>query len=117
MSGERDETARGRRERPTEGATADQLRSDIDSGRAQDKVPNSDPAAAPLGTDAEAAGNPPTVEEVELARQREVSGRASRAAAESRDTSATEDGAPRRIAFALLAIVVLGVVVVALAVW
>ena len=113
---ERDKQARGKPERPTEGATADQLRSDIDSGRAQDKVASSDPAAAPLGTDAEAAGRPPTVEEVELARQREVSGRAARAAADSLDTPARHGGAPRGIAFALLAIVVL-CVVVARAVW
>jgi hypothetical protein len=37
----------------------DQLRRDIDTGRANDKVHASDPAAAPLGTDDEAAGFPP----------------------------------------------------------
>lgn len=36
------------------------LKDDIDSGRAGDKVPGFDPAAAPLGTDAEAAGAPPS---------------------------------------------------------
>ncbi len=35
-----------------------QLRSDIDSGATRDKVPHPDPAAAPLGTDSEAAGAP-----------------------------------------------------------
>jgi hypothetical protein len=40
------------------GDTVDQLRSDIDSGRTGDKVPAADPAAAPLGTDEEAAGTP-----------------------------------------------------------
>lgn len=38
------------------GATAEQLRADIDSGRTRDKVAHSDPAAAPLGTDEEASG-------------------------------------------------------------
>ena len=40
----------------------DQLRGDIDAGRTGDKVPFSDPAAAPLGTDDEAAGHPATSE-------------------------------------------------------
>jgi len=44
----------------------DQLRADIDSGRSGDKVPFPDPAAAPLGTDAEAAGFPPTKRELRL---------------------------------------------------
>jgi hypothetical protein len=39
-------------------ATTEQLRHDIDSGRAGDKVRFRDPAAAPLGTDEEAAGTP-----------------------------------------------------------
>lgn len=37
----------------------DRLRGDIDAGRTRDKVPFPDPAAAPLGTDDEAAGAPP----------------------------------------------------------
>ena len=36
----------------------DRLRFEIDSGRTGDKVAGSDPAAAPLGTDEEAAGTP-----------------------------------------------------------
>ncbi len=40
--------------------TADQIRQAIDSGRSGEKVDAVDPAAAPLGTDAEAAGTPPT---------------------------------------------------------
>ncbi len=39
-------------------ATAAQLKEDIDSGRMRDKVAAFDPAAAPLGTDEEAAGTP-----------------------------------------------------------
>jgi hypothetical protein len=39
-------------------ATTEQLRDDIDRGRTGEKVNVSDPAAAPLGTDEEAAGTP-----------------------------------------------------------
>ena len=52
--------------------TTDKLRSDIDHGEAGDKVDFADPAAAPLGTDAEAGGAPPSTEEVERARSHEV---------------------------------------------
>jgi len=47
--------------------TSDRLRADIDSGRAGDKVGYQDPAAVPLGTDDEAAGNPPTSAQLSLA--------------------------------------------------
>lgn len=40
----------------------ERLRGDIDAGRTGDKVPFSDPAAAPLGTDDEAAGHSAGVE-------------------------------------------------------
>lgn len=40
--------------------TTDQLRHNIDSGASGEKASFPDPAAAPLGTDAEASGNPPT---------------------------------------------------------
>lgn len=39
-------------------AETERLRGDIDAGRTHDKVPFPDPAAAPLGTDDEAAGAP-----------------------------------------------------------
>ncbi len=39
-----------------ETTTGEQLRADIDAGRTGDKVAFPDPAAAPLGTDAEAGG-------------------------------------------------------------
>ncbi|HEX2216173.1 MAG TPA: hypothetical protein VHG27_05700 [Xanthobacteraceae bacterium] len=51
-----------------------QLRDDIDRGRTGDKVDWPDPAAAPLGTDDEAAGRPPPAQAVERARQAEVAG-------------------------------------------
>lgn len=53
--------------------TVDRLRHDIDRGLTGEKVASSDPAAAPLGTDAEAGGAPPTPEEIDLeARSRTV---------------------------------------------
>lgn len=57
-------------ERPP--ATADAMRGSIDSGKAGDKVDFPDPAAAPLGTDAEAGGTPPTRAEVALDERRQV---------------------------------------------
>ncbi len=60
-------------EPPTPDApTADQLRGEIDSGATHDKVANADPAAAPLGTDDEAAGTPPTAGQVATARRHET---------------------------------------------
>jgi hypothetical protein len=50
-----------------EGGT-ERIRRDIDRGRTRDKVDVDDPAAAPLGTDDEAAGAPASPEEVALAR-------------------------------------------------
>lgn len=48
---------------------AAQLRARIDQGKTGDKIPATDPAAAPLGTDDEAAGTPVTPERaaIELA--------------------------------------------------
>jgi hypothetical protein len=56
------------------GPTVDRLRADIDSGRTGDKIPGSDPAAAPLGTDDEAAGTPIGGGLVAQARRAEVRG-------------------------------------------
>jgi hypothetical protein len=46
--------------------TISQLRAAIDAGQTRDKVNYPDPAAAPLGTDDEAAGHPPNASEVSL---------------------------------------------------
>ena len=43
--------------------TTDALRHQIDFGQTSDKVPFPDPATAPLGTDDEAAGRPPSPRE------------------------------------------------------
>ncbi len=55
----------------TDGGAA-RLRSEIDHGRTGDKVDWPDPAAAPLGTDEEAAGSAPSAEAVQRARAVEL---------------------------------------------
>jgi hypothetical protein len=50
----------------------EQLRSAIDRGATRQKVAASDPAAAPLGADDEAAGTPPEKHRVELAMKHEI---------------------------------------------
>jgi hypothetical protein len=57
------------------GGTTDELRVYIDSGLTGDKVDWPDSAMAPLGTDDEAAGMPPSRERVELALRQELSRR------------------------------------------
>jgi hypothetical protein len=52
-------------------STIEQLRSDIDHGHTGDKVYGSDPAAAPLGADEEAAGTPISAKVITDARQAE----------------------------------------------
>lgn len=54
-------------ERPDPPVTTSELRKDIDRGKTDDKVAYPDPAAAPLGTDAEAGGNPPRPAEIRTA--------------------------------------------------
>jgi hypothetical protein len=54
-------------------STIAQLRDDIDAGRTGDKVDWPDPAAAPLGTDEEAAGTPPEASAIETALRLELS--------------------------------------------
>lgn len=71
---------------PGEGSTSAQLRRDIESGQTGDKVAVIDPAAAPLGTDDEAAGASPDPGEIHAARARE----------RSPALSTHPDGAPAR---------------------
>ena len=52
----------------SEPPTSAKLKHDIDSGRGGGKIDAIDPAAAPLGTDDEAAGMPPTRRELDMAR-------------------------------------------------
>lgn len=72
---------------PDDPATSDRLRHDIDRGRAGDKVPFTDPAAAPLGTDDEAAGTPPTPEQIRMARKAELRGVSARDNAPARPST------------------------------
>ena len=55
--------------------TTQQLRRDINRGLTGEKIPAHDPAAEPLGTDDEAAGTPPSPDNVGDAREREAIGR------------------------------------------
>jgi hypothetical protein len=52
--------------------TTAKLKHDINRGRGGDKVDAIDPAAAPLGTDEEAAGTPPSPAAIEQAYRDEV---------------------------------------------
>lgn len=54
------------------GGEAARLREAIDSGETGDKVANPDPAAAPLGTDDEAAGTPPPARAVRRSAEEEI---------------------------------------------
>jgi len=73
-------------------STAEQLRDDINRGRTGDKVPFHDPAAAPLGTDDEAAGAGPTPEQVNMAREAEAGGDSRRGPAVTDERSRGYDG-------------------------
>ena len=55
-------------------AAEQRLRNDIDSGRTGDKIDASDPAAVPLGTDAEAGGTLTDQRAASKARQSELEG-------------------------------------------
>lgn len=70
-----------------------QLKDDIDSGRTGDKIGGFDPAAAPLGTDEEAAGTPVPAEAVALARAQEGAGRPNDARRNAAEPSLQPDGA------------------------
>jgi hypothetical protein len=57
---------------PEPPANPDRLRQRIDRGKGADKVDFPDPAAAPLGTDDEAAGTPITQEQLQMAMAHET---------------------------------------------
>lgn len=59
----------------TAGGAAARLRADIDCGRTAEKIDWPDPAAAPLGTDDEAAGVQASVADLEATRVNEISRR------------------------------------------
>ncbi|MFD1913096.1 hypothetical protein [Halodurantibacterium flavum] len=80
------------------GETSDRLRHEIDNG-AGDKVAFSDPAAAPLGTDDEAAGTPPDPAQIARARAAETArpttAETAERAADRRTIPARQGGIPR----------------------
>jgi hypothetical protein len=75
------------RKGPRSGPTTAQLRDAIDRGRTGSKVPYEDPAAAPLGTDEEAAGTPPRPEDIRTAMRNELRNRG-RHSSSGRDANA-----------------------------
>lgn len=96
-----------------------QLRDDINSGRTGDKVAGFDPAAAPLGTDDEAGGTPPSAEQIAHAREVETRHAADGRKANASEPAMTPDGVVSRFpggliwTIGLLALLVLAIVVVA----
>lgn len=59
--------------RPAQAApTAAQIRDAIDTGRTGEKVAFPDHAAAPLGSDEEAAGHPPSPDELHMTAEAEI---------------------------------------------
>jgi hypothetical protein len=53
-------------QRKAEPPTSNRIRADISGERTREKVAFPDPTAAPLGTDDEAAGHPPTMQQRRL---------------------------------------------------
>ncbi|MFZ5779947.1 MAG: hypothetical protein ACOY4R_07035 [Pseudomonadota bacterium] len=69
------------------------LRSDIDAGKTGDKTPGIDPAAAPLGTDEEAAGTPVAPHLAEEVRRSETEPDAPRRSRQNAGASEAVSGA------------------------
>lgn len=108
-----DSTAPGE-SRPPEpkrgGAVADELRTRIDAGETADKVNHPDPAAAPLGTDAEAAGTPTDPAAMRRTATKETA--RTPLAEERPDPNRMQADSARNRLIALLAVVVILVLVV-----
>ena len=92
-------------------ATTEQLRDDIDQGRTGEKVNVPDPAAAPLGTDEEAAGTPLDGAVVAKVRERELAKAPRRPGYEARRANDDERG-KRRIGPSLMIVGALGLLAV-----
>ncbi|HYG27630.1 MAG TPA: hypothetical protein VD906_12050 [Caulobacteraceae bacterium] len=91
-----------------QGDTAAQLKDDINSGRTGDKVAGFDAAAAPLGTDEEAAGTPVEPRVIAEARRQETAGRPDSATTNAATPELQPNGAPPRQSYAMP--VLLGVI-------
>ena len=94
---------------PGSRATLAQLKHDIDSGATADKVPVTDPPSAPLGTDAKAAGAPPSPELIAAVRRLER--------ANPNPPEHAHDHGGRRLGLRLLGSLLLTVALAALAFW
>ena len=91
-------------------STSAQLRDDIDRGLTGDKVAAADPAAAPLGTDEEAAGTPPSPEVIAEARDRELQiGRLARRQPPVQEASVQAGGATPWLFIAALLVAILAI--------
>jgi hypothetical protein len=91
--------------------TVEALRRDIDRGKAGSKVDHPDPAAAPLGTDDEAAGAAPTAAAVRVAHAQEVGASPARTeGARDRDAGASIYVGIIAVAIALLSAIALWMV-------
>jgi hypothetical protein len=95
------------------GATTAQLKNAIDSGRTGDKTPGFDPAAAPLGTDAEAGGAEPSPGLIAEDLASETAGRASGGPAHAASPELTPDGVSRRPSPLRVTIMAIGLAVLA----
>lgn len=90
-------------------SNAEQLRSAIDSGETGDKVDVLDPAAAPLGSDAEAGGYVASPEEIALDAETEAANHES-ARNPSRELAKERRASPVLLVGALLAVLAIALV-------
>ncbi|MFN3207972.1 MAG: hypothetical protein ACE369_03035 [Roseovarius sp.] len=93
-------------------AGAARLRDRIDRGAGGDKVAFQDPAAAPLGTDDEAAGTPPSATQVSMAMQQEGT-RSPSADRKPGPEDIQGDGAPRPARWIVAGLLALAAVAIA----
>lgn len=108
----RDSTRDSTRGQSPDDMTADALRHSLDRGRGGDKTDFSDPAAAPLGTDDEAAGFPPTAEQVRMAAASELGPRPDEVAQKRRTPGALVNGGLGRWPWPLVLLAVAALVIV-----
>ncbi len=100
------------------GGTAAQLRRDIDSGATGDKVAVLDPAASPLGTDAEAGAGPaPQPGAVATARREERAAGRRAAPEHPHDRPAGRHGGMDATALTLLVAILAAALLAAVALW
>src|SRR5215212_7405121 len=90
--------------------TSAMLKADIDSGRTGDKIGELDPGLSSLGTDDEAAGQPPSAFRIALARYYETIGRWT---AGRRSSTASHSGQDGGLTVFVSLIVAIGVVLLA----